>query len=361
MIMFNDFKSEYRELRSEIDSAVKRVLESGWFILGEELRKFEEEFASYNGAQYCVGVASGTDAITLGLKAMGIKAGDEVLTTSVTAYPTITGIVRSGAIPVVVDIDPENGLIDINKVKEAVTEDTKAIVPVHLYGEVCNMDELISFSEETGILILEDCAQSAGSTWNGKRAGTFGSCGAFSFYPTKNLGAYGDAGAVVTNSKEIYERMVELRNYGESSRYHHTSEGINSRLDEIQAAILRTKLPFLDNWNKKRSENAAFYRENLRQVEFMKPGDESESNYHLFVIKVDNRDKFLEFLKERGVASLMHYPLPVHRQEAYSGMVYGNTVHADRFTTSICSLPIHPWLTREELTEIAGVINEYRR
>lgn len=359
MILFNDFKSEYELLRSDIDSAVKRVLSSGWFIMGNELRAFEEEFAAYTGAQYCVGVANGTDAITLGLKALGLEEGDEVITTSVTAYPTITGIVRSGAIPVVVDVLGENGLIDVDRVKEAVTSRTKAIVPVHLYGEMCDMDSLMDISESTGIPVLEDCAQASGSTYKGQKSGTFGKCSTFSFYPTKNLGAYGDAGAVVTSDPEVRDRLVQLRNYGETSRYYHDTEGLNSRLDEIQAAILRVKLPHLDSWNQMRKDNAACYRENLRGVDFMKSPEYSDSNYHLFVIRVEKRERFTDYLKENGVPSLLHYPVPVNRQNAFTGVVNGETVHADNFTDSICSLPVHPWLREEDLKRISEVVNAY--
>jgi len=283
MILFNNFKLQYKEIKKDVDSAIKNVMESGWFILGKEVKSFEAEFAKYIGIAYCVGVGSGTDAITLSLISMGIGEGSEVITTNLTAFPTITGIMQSKAIPVVVDVNTKNGLIDYSKIKKKITSRTKAIVPVHLYGQSCQMHRVIEIAKRHDLKIVEDCAQSAGSKYLEAKTGSIGHCNAFSFYPTKNLGAYGDGGAVVTNDKEIYERLLRLRNYGQITRYlHRDKEGINSRLDEIQAAILRVKLKHLDKWNEERRRIARFYRKNLMNVECLEQSSFSKDSCHLF-------------------------------------------------------------------------------
>jgi dTDP-4-amino-4,6-dideoxygalactose transaminase len=359
MIPFNDFKAQYKQLRQPIDQAVRRVMESGWFVLGTEVRKFEKEFATYLQSHFCVGVASGTEALTLSLLAQGIGPGDEVITTNVTAFPTITGIVQSGAQPVVVDILPENGLMDPERIIPKITKKTKAIIPVHLYGQACDMQAIMDIAEEFGLVVIEDCAQAVGAKQKGRFCGTFGISGAFSFYPTKNLGAHGDAGAIVTQNKATYEKLLLLRNYGQSNRYYHDQMGLNSRLDELQAAILRAKLPFLNQWNRKRSENALFYRLYLEGVTFLKPAIGNEDVYHLFVVKDKNRQARIDFLKQEGIAALIHYPIPINRQKAFPYQQNEHFPESERFCNQIMSLPIYPELTDLQLHKIANTFNAF--
>ena len=359
VIPFNDFQREYTLIRQEIDEAIHRVLHSGWYILGTECKAFEEAFAAYIGIEYCVGVANGTEAIALALSSMGIAPGDEVITTNMTAFPTITGIVQSGAKPVVVDIRKEDGLIDCTKIEAKITAATKAIVPVHLYGQCCDMDLLRNIASQYDLKIMEDCAQAAGSEFRNKKSGTFGSAAAFSFYPTKNLGAYGDAGAVVTDNQEIYEHLLSLRNYGQTKKYYHDTQGINSRLDELQAAVLRVKLRYLDSWNRRRREIAAMYRKNLQNVTCLTEHAYGQSNYHLFVIKVPERDRFLAWLNENGIKSLIHYPIPIDKQKSFPNPQNEIMQNTDEFAQTILSLPIYPELTDEEVHKIIKTVNLY--
>ncbi len=359
MILFNDFKQEYQLIRKDINDAIRRVLDSGWYILGKECESFEKEFAAYIGTNYCVGVANGTEAIALALSAMDIGKGDEVITTNLTAYPTITGILQAGAKPRVIDIRTDDGLIDCNKIESNITSATKAIVPVHLYGQCCNMDELQQIATKHSLKLMEDCAQSAGSTYKGKKAGTFGETASFSFYPTKNLGAYGDAGAITTNNKEIYEKLLSLRNYGQTKRYYHDNIGINSRLDEMQAAILRAKLPHLDQWNLRRKEIAGMYRKGLQHVNCLTEHEYGQMNYHLFVIKTTKRDALLEHLNQQGICALIHYPVPINEQQSFprqKGEKLDNTI---QFSSSILSLPIHPVLTNAEVETTIKTVNNF--
>jgi len=359
MIPFNDFISEYQSIKSQIDSAISNVLSRGSFILGNEVSKFEEELSNYIGTKYCVGVASGTDAITLSLRSLGIGSGDEVITSNMTAFPTITGIVNAGAIPVVADINQNDGLINPTKIERSITPKTKAIIPIHLYGQSCEMESIQQIANTHSLFLIEDCAQACGAKYAGVKVGNFGNCGAFSFYPTKNLGAYGDAGAVVTNDADIFERLKFLRNYGQSSRYHHDFNGMNSRLDEIQAAILRVKLKYVDLWNNKRISIAKFYRETITRVDVLNDYSKNQHIYHLFVIKSPQRDRLMKHLKERDIQTLVHYPIPVHRQKAYQGLTSKNLFNSDNFASQILSIPIHPWLNQEQTNQVVESINEF--
>lgn len=231
MIPFNNFKLHYQNTKQTVDKAISRVMESGWYVLGKEVENFEKEFSDYIGVDYCVGVASGTEAITLAIMANNLGIGDEVITTNVTAFPTITGIKQAGCTSVVVDVLEKDGLIDYSKIEEKITPKTKAIIPVHLYGQSCHMDPIMAIAEKHNLIIIEDCAQATGASYKSKKCGSIGICGTFSFYPTKNLGAFGDGGAITTNNKEIYHKLLSLRNYGQTKRYHHESEGINSRME----------------------------------------------------------------------------------------------------------------------------------
>ncbi len=360
MIYFNDLNSQYLEIKQEINEAVQSVLDSGWYILGPKLEKFETEFARYIGTKHCVGVASGTEAIALSLLALDIGKGDEVITTNVTAFPTIVGIVQSGAKPVVVDVFADSGLLDYNKIQEKINRRTKAIVPVHLYGQSCDMNKIIQIAEHNHLHVVEDCAQSTGTIFEEKKSGTSGICGAFSFYPTKNLGAFGDGGAVVTNSDDIRRKLIMLRNYGQSTRYYHEEYGINSRLDEIQAAILLTKLQYVDRWNEKRIKAAQFYQKRLKTVECLKVHSYGMPNYHLFVIKSKKRDQLLEFLKTNEVQTLIHYPVPINCQKAFENQKDEKLPVSVAFTNEILSLPLYPDIEESALTKIVDLINGFK-
>ncbi len=360
MILFNNFKKLHYYIKDEIESAVAAVMNSGWYVLGKELESFELNFAEYLGTKFCVGVASGTEAIALGLMVNGIKQGDEVITTNLTAYPTITGIIQAGATPVVVDISEDDGLIDVTKIEKKITKRTKAIVPVHLYGQCCNLAEIDSIAKRFGLIVIEDCAQSTGATFGNKKCGTIGDCGAFSFYPTKNLGCYGDGGAVTTNNKTLFNKLLSYRNYGQTKRYYHETKGINSRLDEIQAAILNVKLKYLDEWNFTRNKIASFYKANLNGVKFLTEHKYGNSVNHLFVIKADNRYKLLNHLEVNGVQTLIHYPIPINKQAAFYWQKTEIMNNSEHFAKSILSLPIHPYLTQKEIDKVVKTVNEFK-
>lgn len=360
MILFNDFSKEPEELKQEIHQAIQRVVDSGWFILGKELEAFESAFADYIGSRYCVGVASGTEAIALALMAHDIGPGDEVITTNLTAYPTITGILQSGARPVVVDIFSKNGLIDYTRIEEKITPRTAAIVPVHLYGQGCQMEEIKAIASRNNLIVIEDCAQASGASFKNRKLGSMGHCGAFSFYPTKNLGAYGDAGAITTNDDIVYKKLLALRNYGQTKRYYHESKGINSRLDEIQAAILLTKLKYLDRFNAERQQIAQAYQDGLKNVECLTQENYGIPCYHLFVIKSAHRDQLAEHLKVHEIQTLIHYPVPVNRQKAFKWQQEENMENSFEFADSILSLPIYPGLGKHAIDQIIQTINEFK-
>jgi dTDP-4-amino-4,6-dideoxygalactose transaminase len=360
MILLNDFKKQYHSIQTEIDDAIKRVLESGWYIMGKELEAFEHEFASYIGVKYCVGVASGTEAIALSLMSLGIGKDDEVIVPCFTAFPSITGIIQAGAIPVLVDVNPGDGLINIKKIEEKITSKTMAILPVHIYGQSCDMVPLLKIASAHKLKVIEDCAQSTGALYGEKKAGSFGDCSAFSFYPTKNLGAIGDGGAVCTNSKDCYEKLLQLRNYGQSKRYYHDVEGINSRLDEIQAAILRVKLKYLDTWNQKRRCIARIYRERIKTVDFIDENDYGQPCYHLFVIKCKDRERLIEYLNKIGINVLIHYPVPVNRQKAFIRQKNEHFPGTEFLSSQVLSLPIYPELANGEIETIISAINEFK-
>jgi dTDP-4-amino-4,6-dideoxygalactose transaminase len=375
-VLFNNFKRQYAALEKEIDAAIKETLLSGNFILGEKVKRFEKEFAGFLGAKYCVGVASGTDAITLALMALGIGAGDEVITTDVTAYPTVAAIMRANATPVLVDINKEDGLIDADKIKEKITAKTKAIVPVHLYGQAADMAKIKTIAAKHNLKIVEDCAQSTGAVFGNKPTGTIGACGAFSFYPTKNLGAYGDGGAVVTDDQAVYERLLSLRNYGKigldqakkmdvaklfssAEGYNHKYAGLNSRLDEIQAAILLAKIPRLIKWNERRRQIAEYYQKNLKTVTCLEENNYGEAVYHLFVVKCEKRDRLAEYLKKNNIGTLIHYSLPMDRQEVMKGRPAGDFPAAEKFVGEILSLPLYPEMTDEEMQYVVKTVNSF--
>ncbi len=360
MILFNDFSLETKSLKKEINDAIQKVLDSGWFILGKELKAFEYNFANYIGSRFCVGVASGTEAIALALMAHDIGENDEVITTNLTAFPTITGILQSGAKPVVVDIFSSTGLIDYQKIQAKITTHTKAVIPVHLYGQSCNLDEIREIAAKNDLVLIEDCAQSTGATFKNRKCGSIGDAGAFSFYPTKNLGAYGDGGVITTNNEEIYSRLLAMRNYGQTKRYYHDTAGINSRLDELQAAILNVKLKFLDQWNSERQEIAQTYRNQLQTVQCLDVENYGNPVNHLFVVKSQNRDHLLEFLEMNEIQAFIHYPIPANRQKAFEGQKNEIMENSDNFADSILSLPIYPGLTKQNINRIIHTVNEFQ-
>lgn len=360
MILFNDFSKEPLALKQEIQLTIQKVIDSGWFILGKELETFESAFARYMGTRYCIGVASGTEAIALALMAHDIGKGDEVITTNLTAYPTITGILQSGAKPVVVDIFSDTGLMDYHKIQDKITPKTKAIVPVHLYGQSCQLDEIMKIAVTNKLLVIEDCAQSTGATFNDLKCGGIGNCGAFSFYPTKNLGAYGDGGAITTNDEAVYTKLLALRNYGQTKRYHHDYKGINSRLDEIQAAILNVKLKYLDQGNQERNEIALQYQNNLHTVECLTEENYGKQVHHLFVVKSPHRDQLAEYLQSKGIQTLIHYPIPINRQKAFGWQKDEAMENSQLFADSILSLPIYPGLSKQHINQIIQTVNDFK-
>jgi len=354
-VLFGDFKTHYRKYKTEIDQAIARVLNSGHFILGSELESFEKDFAAAHGGGYTIGCASGTEAIYLALAACHVTSTDEVIVVAHTAVPTISAISMTGATPVFVDIDPTTYLMDINKVEALITPKTKAIVPVHLYGQMVDMQALLKIAARHKIPIIEDVAQATGASYKGAMAGTLGEYSAFSFYPSKNIGAFGDAGAVFTKNKEQFERLLMLRNYGQLKRYHHDIVGINSRLDEIQAAILQCRLPYLKEWNYKRNEIAARYNNGLSVLsDFVRTPavhPDNEHVFHLYVVQVEERDALQNYFLDKGVQTLIHYPTPAHMQKAYSYLGYknGSLPITEHITKRILSLPMYPELTNEQI------------
>ena len=359
MVHFNDFVTEYQSIKDEIDDAVSRVLNSGRFIFGMQLEQFENELAEFLNVRYCVGVGSGTEALTLSLIAHGITNADEVITTNFTAYPTINGIINSGAKPVVVDVKLNDGLIDPEFIISKINSKTKAIVPVHLYGKSCDMKILTEIAQEYNLKIIEDCAQACGSKFMGVNVGTLGDCGAFSFYPTKNLGAYGDAGSVVTNNKKIFNKVKLLRNYGQSKRYIHELNGMNSRLDELQASILRVKLKYLNNWNKKRDKIANYYDSMLKMVAPLDMGKSGGKIYHLYVIRSPHRDALLKYLKKVGIETFIHYPLTVNKQISFNFQKDEELSNSESLSNEVLSLPVHPWLKQWEICKVVSSVNNF--
>ena len=361
-VAFLDLAGDVHSGRAELDAAIGRVLERGQFVLGEEVAAFEEAFAGYCGVRHAVGVASGTDAITLALQALGIGSGDEVVTVANTCVPTIVGIEGSGARPVLVDVDEDTLTLDSALLEAAVTTRTRAIVPVHLYGQCADLDPILAFAGKHGLKVVEDCAQAHGAEYRGRRAGSFGHAAAFSFYPTKNLGGFGDGGAVTTGDPDVAERVRLLRNYGEQERFEHVVRGRNSRLDELQAAILLAKLPHLDAWNERRRELASVYHDVLSRAPIGIPSEASGRRhvYHLYVVRSRGRDALREALARRGIGTAVHYPIPVHLQPAYRELTSsGDRLEvATRAATEILSLPLHPGLTDDQAREVAAALVE---
>jgi dTDP-4-amino-4,6-dideoxygalactose transaminase len=352
-VPFLDLGRETRALRGELDRAVARVLDSGTYVLGEEVAAFETAFAAACGAEHAVGVASGTDAITLALLALGVGEGDEVITAPNTCVPTVVGIERAGAVPMLADVDPVTYTLAPAEAERRLTPRTKAIVPVHLYGQPADVDGLAAL----GVPVVEDCAQAHGTLVGGRPAGSLGAAAAFSFYPTKNLGALGDGGAVVTSSADVAERARLLRNYGERARFEHVARGLNSRLDPLQAAVLSAKLPHLDAAVERRRALAARYAELLDGSALATPVEAAGGRhaYHLYVVQAEGRDAFRAALEARGIGTAVHYPTPIHRQPAYRHLdVPGGFPVAERLCERVVSLPLSAFHTDEEIAAVAA-------
>ncbi len=356
-------RAQYLSHKIEIDEAISRVLNKDRYILGEEVQSFEKEFANFIGVKYAIGVGSGTEAIHIALKACNIGPGEEVITVSHTAVATVAAIELSGASPVFVDIEHDFFTMDPQKVEKLISGKTKAIIPVHIYGQPVNLYPILQIAKKNHLYVIEDCAQAHGAIYNGKRVGSIGDISCFSFYPTKNLGAIGDGGAIVTNNPDLAEKCRQLREYGWVDRYNSHISGWNSRLDEIQAAILRIKLKYLEADNQSRIQIALAYCNALQNTEFITPQIRENCNhvFHLFVIRSKNRDELISYLKANGIVALIHYPIPIHSQRAYLNKYRGsNDLTVTEYASNeILSLPIYPELAEREVNFILHRINEF--
>jgi dTDP-3-amino-3,4,6-trideoxy-alpha-D-glucose transaminase len=361
VITFLDLKAIYDELKPELDEAYQRVMRSGWFVLGKEVEAFEHEYAAYCGTEHCVGLGNGLEALELVLRGWNIGAGDEVIVPSNTYIATWLAVNAVGAAVVPVEPTPGGPNIDPDRIAAAITPRTRAIMPVHLYGEPADMEAIMALADKHGLKVVEDVAQAQGARWRGRRTGALGHAGAHSFFPTKNLGAAGDAGAVTTDDTVLAERLRALRNYGSRVKYVNIERGFNSRLDEMQAAFLRVKLPRLDTWNDRRRVLAARYSDRLRDVPGLalpRPPQWAEPVWHLYVVRTDRRAAVVAALEKAGIGSLIHYPIPPHLQQAYADLGRGAGTYplAERLAETVLSLPIGPHLPVESVDEIAAVV-----
>jgi len=359
-IPFLELASTYAELKADIDAAIERVLTKGWYILGEEVAAFEREFAEYVGARHCVGVGNGLEALRLVLRAWDIGRDIEVIVPSNTYIATALAASEVGATPVFVEPDPSTHNLDPARLEAAITSRTRAVIPVHLYGLPSDMEPINAIALKRGIKVLEDAAQAHGATYKGRKAGALGDAAAWSFYPSKNLGAIGDAGAVTTDDDTLADKLRVLRNYGSRVRYHNEVAGVNSRLDELQAAILRVKLRKLDEWNTRRRKLAEAYHDGLRGAELVLPvePDGARSCWHLYVVRVRNRERVAQALADAGIGTLVHYPVPPYRSPAYAslGIGAGRFPIADRLADEVLSLPLGPHLGRQQVDQVIATL-----
>lgn len=358
-----DLQAQYAAIKSEVDAAVRDVLDRQQFVLGDKVEQLEEQVAGYVGTEYAVGVASGTDAILLSLRALGIGAGDEVITTAFSFFATAGAIVNVGATPVFVDIDPKTFNIDPSLVERVITDRTKAVLPAHIYGQCADMEPIVGLAEKHGLKVVEDLAQAIGAEYKGRSAGSMGDCGCLSFYPTKNLGAYGDGGMVVTSDRQVAKALRMLRDHGSRGKYEHELVGTNSRLDELQAAVLLAKLPCLDEWSDSRRQNAAYYDSKLAgldgvQTPYIAP--ENVSVYNCYTIRVRERDKVAEHLKREGIGCAVHYPRPLPLQECFNYLGYkaGDLPNSEQASKEVLSIPMYPELNRKQMDAVVGTLGD---
>lgn len=363
-VPFLDLGASYVELKDELDAAYHRTMDSGWYILGGEVGAFEEEFASFVGAKHCISVGNGLEALRLILLGYGIGAGDEVIVPANTYIATWLAVSGAGAVPVPVEPVERTFNLDARLIESAITSKTKAILPVHLYGQTAEMDAINDIAGQAGLRVIEDAAQSHGARYKGRRAGALGDAAGWSFYPTKNLGAYGDAGAITTNDDELAERVRLLRNYGSKEKYYHEVKGINSRLDELHAALLRVRLKYLDEWNSRRALIAAMYLTELRETDLLLPAvsDGADPVWHLFVVRSREREKLQSYLKSSGVNTLVHYPVPPHLQQAYveMGLAEGAYPITEAIHREVLSLPMGPHLSSEDAERVAEIVRSFK-
>jgi len=361
MLPFLDLKKINDQYYDLIAQAIDNVLKSGWYILGEAVTQFEQKFAAYCGTKYCVGVANGLDALSLIIRAYGIGEGDEVIVPSNTYIASILAVSANGATPVLVEPDINTYNIDPNNIEKYITDKTKAIMVVHLYGQSCEMGAINEIAQKYNLKVIEDCAQAHGAYFEMKKTGNLGNAAAFSFYPGKNLGALGDAGAVTTNDEELYNNIKALRNYGSHKKYENLYKGVNSRLDEMQAAILSVKLDFLDKENNHRRTIAQYYLENINNNKIVLPSVEHDSHHvwHVFVIRTEKRNALQKYMLDNGIQTMIHYPIPPHKQEAYKEWNDLSFEISEKIHREIISLPISPVMTLDEAKMVVEVINRY--
>ena len=363
-IMPNRMDYGFEKYQEEFEKKAVDVLRSGWYIMGNELKSFEESFAAYTGAKHCVGLANGLDALWIGCRLLGIGAGDEVIVQGNTYIASVMGITMNQATPVFVEPD-EYYQIDADKIEEKITEKTKAIMVVHLYGHVADMDKIIALCKKYDLKLIEDCAQSHGALYKGKMTGTFGDVGCFSFYPSKNLGAFGDAGAIVTNSDKLAEDVRVFRNYGSEKRYYNKVVGANSRLDEMQAGLLNVRLPHMDEINEERQKIAARYDAELKHADIILPKqrENTVTVWHQYVIRTKYRDELIDYLSQNGIGTIIHYPIPPHLAEAYQGLGHkvGDFPITEEYANTVLSIPMYTGMKEDEQKYVIDVINAWKR
>ncbi|MCQ2788951.1 MAG: DegT/DnrJ/EryC1/StrS family aminotransferase [bacterium] len=361
MIKFLDLEKINNRFRKEFDEKIKNILDSGWYLLGKNDEEFEQHFAQYCGTKYCIGVGNGLDALTLIINAYGFGKGDEIIVPANTYIASILSISYNGCTPVLVEPDINTYNINPDLIEEKITDKTKAILLVHLYGQAVQMDKIWALAKKYNLKVIEDSAQAHGAIYQGKRAGNLGDASGFSFYPGKNLGCIGDGGCVTTNDKELADKIRALRNYGSNIKYHNIYQGVNSRLDEIHAAILDVKLPYLDSDNQRRRDIANYYLNNIKndKIIMRKSYDENANVWHVFPIRTKNRDKFQEYLKQNDIQTLIHYPIPPHKQEAYKEWNNLSFPITEEIHETILSLPISPVMTDEEVKKVVEITNAW--
>jgi len=362
-VNFSQLDRGYLKYREEYNMAAINTLESGWYTLGDRLEKFEIEFASFIGSKYCIGLNSGLDSLILSFRALNIGIGDEVIVPANTYIASVLGITENGATPIFIEPDEYYNL-DAEKIEEKITKNTKAILVVHLYGQAANMKKIKEIADKYSLFLIEDCAQSHGAAFLGKKIGSWGDIGCFSFYPTKNLGAFGDGGAIVTDNEDIKNKLLMLRNYGSKVKYHNDIQGINSRLDEIQASLLSVKLKYINEIREERSNLADMYMKGIKNDSLILPTirEGAEQVWHLFVVRIQNRERFQKYLLENGIGTQVHYPIPVHLAKAYESLGYekGAFPITESYSDTVLSLPLYEGMTSKEINYVIKTINNYQ-